>query len=200
MTRYADRLWLIGGLLLAALLVTVTYLFLISPQNEQTSSLQDQADTADLKVVTLQQRLIELRKQRSSMPQYQAELERNRAALPSISGLPDFLRQLQSAGNASNVAVNSVIVGAPAEVPGMGARIYSLPLTVIAAAPAARLEKFLDQIQQVQPRAILISGANALADDQSASFAGTVTLTLNLQAFLVPELSASASPTPTATR
>jgi len=55
--------------------------------------------------------------------------------------------------------------------------------------------RFLDQLQQTQPRAVLISGISAAPDRLSRSLADKVALTLSMQAFFVPTTGAP-SPSP----
>ena len=195
----SDRTWLIGGALVAAILLGVGWFFLISPQYQQTQTLQDQSAEADLRLAKLQRRLVDLRKQNGQLEQYRTQLGLDREALPTISGLSDFLRELQAAGITTSVTVNGLLVGAPLEVPGAASQIFALPMTLIVAGAPAALEQFLNQIQQLQPRAVLINSMNAVPDGQSGSFAGTVTLTLSLQVFVAPPAGAAPAAAPAAT-
>jgi hypothetical protein len=80
--------------------------------------------------------------------------------------------------------------------------IYSLTTTVQLSGSPENLIRFLDQLQNVQPRAVLItqvqesSGANGTV---AGAGRGTTTLQLTLQAFVAPPASAmSTAPTPAA--
>jgi Tfp pilus assembly protein PilO len=183
---HADRLWLIGGALGAAALLAVGWFFFINPQNDETSNLRDQADTAQLRLTSLEHRLEELRQQNKNLPRYRARLALDRQALPTTSALSDFLRQLQTAGDATGVDVNGVIVGSPAQVSAGGAQLHALPITLTAAGRVGDVDRFLDELQKVQPRAVLISTANIAADEGAGAVPGSVTLTLNLQVFVAP--------------
>ncbi len=177
---------MVGGAASAVLLLAIGWFLLISPQKAQTSSLQDQTAASELRLSSVQHRLAELRRQNKALPRYRAQLARDRDALPATSGLSDFLRELQAAGDSAGVSVRGVNVGAPSEVTGAATPVYALPITVTAAGDMAPLGRFLDQLQQVQPRAVLIASANADPDEQGGSLAGRSSLTLNLQAFVAP--------------
>jgi len=185
--RHAGRRWEIGGALGAVALLAIGWFFFISPQNGETTRLRDEAAAAEVQLPTLQRRLGELRQQHQDLPKYRAQLARDRKALPTSSGLSDFLRELQAAGDAEGVSVSAVAVGGPSQVSAGGTKVYSLPITLTAVGSAAGLYRFLDQLQQVQPRAVLITSANAATEGQpGGSVAGPATLTLVLQAFVAP--------------
>jgi Tfp pilus assembly protein PilO len=190
-----DRLWLIGGAVGAVLLVVVAWFLVIGPQNAETNSLNDQAATAEVRLVSLKQRLAELQKQSADLPRYEAERAKDRQALPTTSAMSDFLRELQSIGDITGVVVSGLTVGNPASAPGVKGQIQALPVTVTATGPGGKVNEFLDQLQQVQPRAVLITSANVTATDPSGGFGGLVGVMLSLQVFVAPATaSASAQP------
>lgn len=198
-TGHADRRWAIGGILTAAVLLAGTWFFLISPQNSDTRRLQDQASAAQLRLPSLQRRLAELRQQNGDLAQYQGQLVRGRQALPTTSALSDFLRGLQKVGDSAGVSVSGVTVDTPIQATTPGAKVYALPISLTATGAVGKVEQFLDQLQQGQPRAVLISTANVGSADQSGSFADSVSLTLSMQVFVAPASgSGNASPTPKA--
>ncbi len=182
---HAHRFWMIGGALGAVVMLAVGWFFLISPQYGQTRGLHDETAAAELHRSSLQHRLIELRRQSERLPEYRAQLARDRRALPTEAGLSDFLRELQAAGDRTGVSVTGVTVGAPTEATG-GTKVYALPITLTAEGSAANLGELLDQLQQVQPRALLIGSTNAVPAEQNGTLGGTVTLTLTLTVFVAP--------------
>lgn len=184
-----DRLWLVGGLLAAAVLFAAGWFFVISPQRSQAQSLREQAATAQLNLASLRHRLTDLEQQSANLDQYRAELARDRRALPATPSLAEFLRELQSAGDSARVTVTGLIVGAPTQTDAAGTKVISLPVTLTVSASADRLGLFLDQVQRVQPRAILITTASAVPDQKSRTLDGLVALTLTLQAFVDPATS-----------
>jgi Tfp pilus assembly protein PilO len=192
-TRHAGRLWATGGVLGAAVLFAIAWFFLISPKNSEASSLRDRADAASLRLPSLQKQLTELRKQHGDLKKYQDQLERDRKALPTESGLSTFLRDLQAAGDSVGVSVGGVSVGAPTQVTAAGARLNALPVTLSANGDTANVNRFLDQLQQVQPRAVLITSASVSANPQRA---GGSTLNLTMQVFVAPPPAAAAKASP----
>jgi Tfp pilus assembly protein PilO len=187
-----EKLWVAGGVLGAAALVAIGYFLFISPQYGQADQLVKDRAAAAGRLAVLQQRLAELNKQNEKLAQYQAEVARNRKALPTEPGLSDLLRELQTAGDTTGVQVSGLTVGGATAISAAGAQLYALPLTLTATGTVDRLHEFLNQLQQVQPRALLISGANLTASDQ-----GGASLTLTLRAFMAKP-APSASPSPSA--
>ena len=198
-TGHADRVWMIGGALGAVVLLAIGWFMFVGPKKSETNALHEQAAVAELKLGTRQRELAELRRQDALLPQYRAELAAARLALPTVAGLSDFLRELQTAGDAAAVSVSGVIVGVPSQVTAAGTRLYSLPITLTATGTSAALFMFLDQLQQVQPRAVLIGTLNTApgAVPEGATVTDAVNLTLGLQVFVAPTTATSASPAPT---
>jgi len=199
MSRFGrtDTLWVGGGVLCAAVLLAISWFFLVSPQHQQTGSLNAEAATAEKRITSLQQRLAELRKQNEHLAEYQEKLADGRKALPTSSGLSDLLRELQAAGDTTGVSVSGLSVGAATSASASGGPVYALPLSLTAKGPVERLDAFLDQLQLVQPRALLISSTVVTVAKDG------VTLALTMEAFVAaaaptpsPSASASASPSP----
>jgi Tfp pilus assembly protein PilO len=201
-TGRVDRLWALGGVLSAAALLAIGWFFLISPQNARTSSLHDETATAQSRAAALQRRLGELRQQNGDLPRYRARLEADRQALPTTSDLSDFLRGVQSVGDSTGVSVQLLTVGAATQVTAADTKVYALPISLTATGATEKVDRFLAQLQQGQPRAVLIGNANLTWKDQSGSVAGSVDLQLSLQVFVAPPAgtakapSAPASPMP----
>jgi Tfp pilus assembly protein PilO len=193
------RRWEIGGVLGVVVMLAIGWFFFIGPTNEETSSLHGRDDAAQTRLLTLQHRLVELRQQNGKLEQYRAQLARDREALPTTSALTDFLRQLQAAGATTGVSVNGLTIGNPTQVTAATTVIYALPMTLVAVGSSAQLSAFLDQVQQVQPRAVLIMSVNAVPDARSESLAGAVTLTMSMQAFMAPPGGAGNPPSPAKT-
>ncbi|HSY15276.1 MAG TPA: type 4a pilus biogenesis protein PilO [Jatrophihabitantaceae bacterium] len=175
-----DRLWIIAGVLVAVALVALGWFFFINPQNSQTSDFNAQAAVAREHDVTLEQRLAQLTAQNSKLSQYQAMVVAERQELPATSGMPDFLQELQTVGASSLVDVTSLSVAPPVRVSASAAAgAYSISINVVAGGTVDHLTQFLDQLQHVQPRAVLISQA-------SLNWQPGQTLTLAMTAFVAP--------------
>jgi Tfp pilus assembly protein PilO len=190
--RHADRLWMIGGVVAAALLIAGGWFLAINPKNAEADQLHDEKETTEIRLITLRQDLTKLQQDSEKLPQYKATLARNKLALPEDSGVPDFLRQLQDSGELVNVEVTGVTVSAPTVVTGTA--VYALPITVTAEGAAAGLGKFLDQLQRVQPRAVLIESANTAVTSGDEAKKDALTLTIALKAFVAPK---AGQPVPT---
>jgi len=206
-----ERLWLLGGVLVAFFMVILGYLFFISPQRSQTSDINAQVSTTQQANSTLRARIDTLQQQSKSLATFQAQLTRAQLALPSTSGLPDFLRTLQSIGNATLANVSALTVGPPTDVTTVsgggapatsgtpapapapapaGPRVYALPITATVSGTVSQLDQFLTQLQSVQPRAVLISQLTEGSATATGHAGGTTTLQLTLQAFVAPSSAA----------
>jgi hypothetical protein len=226
-----ERLWLVGGAIVALLLLVVGWFFFISPQRGQTSDVRGQIDDARTQNTTLQGRINELRNQSKNIAKYRADLQAAQRALPSTSGVSDFVRSLQSLGSATSTSVSSLTVGqasdvstlvgaapsgaasgsapssapspsTPAPSPGAGgigaapaggAKIFALDITAQVTGTPAALNQFLDQLQNVQPRAVLITSLTENSGTgtpnttvQGTKLTGATTLQLSMQAFVAP--------------
>src|SRR4051794_36559674 len=97
-TRHADRLWLIAGLAVVALLVTVTWLLLVSPQRTEAAQLREDTGTAETQAAQLRTRTAKLAAAQAKIGELTRTRNAQAAALPAGSGVPAFLRQLQASG------------------------------------------------------------------------------------------------------
>ena len=214
-----ERLWLVAGGLIAFIMLLVGYFFFISPQRSNTSDVQGQTATVRQQNAELQARLDALREQNKNLGKYQAELKAAEEALPSTSDTSDFVRTLESLGAATLTDVTELTVGqpvavtpatvsqptasasapaaaptgtaAPAAPAAAAPGVYALPIMATVSGSANALSKFLDQLQAVQPRAVLISSISMSAGAANAGQPGDAyTLQLTLKAFVAP-----ASPT-----
>jgi cytoskeletal protein RodZ len=228
-----ERLWLIGGGLVAFIMLLIGYFFFVSPQRSDTADVDGQVATTQQENAQLRARLDTLAAQNKNLAKFEADLTKARLALPSSSGVSDFLRSLQALGAATHTDVTSLTVGQPVAVkqvvttaPGAAvqptstpsaaaggtttggaqtsaapaATVYSLNITAGVTGTPGALDSFLDQLQAVQPRAVLITqiaettGATTTGAKTSA---GGTTLQLTMQAFVAPERPAAVAATPT---
>ena len=181
-----DKIWVGVGIVGTIGLILLAWNFFISPQTSQTSDLNSQTAAAQQQNTVLENKLSTLRAQNKNLAQYEATLTQDQAALPSASGLPDFLRELQAVGASTQVNVSSLNVGAPAASTTVPAGVYSIAITLNASGAPNQLEAFLDQLQSVQPRAVLISQAVLQSGAGATAVAGSATLGLTLSTFVAP--------------
>jgi hypothetical protein len=200
LTSQRERAWLLGTAVAAVLLVLIGYFAFISPERGKTKDVQSQVADAQTQNITLSSRVSSLAIQYKKLDKYQADLAKARQALPSTSGLTDFLSTLQTIGTATH-ADSSLTVGTPTDVTSLSgttsgstggtaaavgsAHIYALPITAQVSGTVAALNAFLTQLQSVQPRAVLISQITETSPAAGATGAGT-TLQLTMKAFVAP--------------
>ncbi len=200
MRAHADRVWMAGGAIAAAVLIAVGWLLLINPTNAYAEELRQQADATQTQLIAVQNKVQAMQADQANLPTYQAELARNQQALPPDSGVPAFLRQLEDAGRQVGAGVSNFNVGQPTPVEGAGAPVFALPITVTVEGKPGQLSSFLDQLQQVQPRAVLIETANMTsAASADGGRSDGMSLTLTLKVFVAPPVSAT-PPTPPTTK
>jgi Tfp pilus assembly protein PilO len=181
-----DKLWVGVGVGGAIAIILLAWNVLISPQASQTADLNSQTAAAQQQNTVLADTLSTLRAQNKNLAQYQATLAQDQAALPSASGMPDFLRELQAVGASTQVNISSLNVGVPVASAAVPAGVYSIAITLNASGAPNQLELFLGQLQSVQPRAVLISEA-VLQSTTGANVtvaAGSASLRLTLAAFV----------------
>jgi len=209
----AERMWILGGTVGGLVLVLIGYFLLIGPQRSTTSSVKQQVAAAQAQEQSLATRIAALRNDYKNLPKYEAQLAAAQAALPAGSGVTDLLRELQTIGAATSTTVSSVSIGTPTAVapastsassttstttaPPTAATpsgIYSMTISASVAGSASGLNKFLQQLQEVQPRAVLIT---QLTEANTASTSGETdrasTLSLSMLAFMTSNSSTATS-------
>jgi type IV pilus assembly protein PilO len=174
----ADRLWLLGGLFGVLVIVAAAYLLAIKPIYADKADKEGQADDQDVALVQLRHQLSDLTAKSKNIATYTAQKNANAAAMPTTYDIPNFLRALQSSGTAVGVAVSGIAVSPPAKF-GASAVIVAVPITLTATGTAANLSKFLNRLQSVQSRAVLVNSVNLGAGDS----AGTMSANLSIDAF-----------------
>jgi hypothetical protein len=220
-----ERLWLVGGALAAFVLILIGYFFFIGPQRSTTSDVNGQAASARTQNATLQAHISTLQTESRNMPRYKSQLAAAQQALPATSGLPDFIRTLQSLGTATHTDAVNLTVGAPTDVSLVAApvattttptasatpsatpsatagsttatpptaSVYGLTITAQVNGSANALDGFLQKLQDVQPRAVLITqiteGSGATGAATAGSTSGASSLQLTMQAFVAPSSS-----------
>jgi type IV pilus assembly protein PilO len=189
-TRHANRLWLLAGVLITALLVAVTYFLMVSPTFAEADELAAQTETAQTQAVALRRQLVKLQDEKKNEKQLTATRDAYRDALPSGSGVPAFLRQLQADGSKVGVNVSGITVGIPEPIESVGG-VWSIQIQLVADGTAAELNKFLQQLQgSAQKRAVLIEATTLESDDSGAAKDQRINLTV--RAFVAPPLGSGA--------
>jgi hypothetical protein len=171
--RRADRLWMLGGLFGIIVLVVAAYMLAIKPIYADKADKQGQADDQEMTLVTLKTQLSQLKAKAKDQAMYTAQLNAKTAAMPDSYDVPNYLRALQTSGTAVNVLVSAVSVGVPAKVTG-AADVITVPINLTATGAPADLGRFINRLQNVQSRAVLITSislsAGISANELSATF------------------------------
>ena len=187
--RFSDRLWWIVGAAAIALLAIATWFLAVSPQRTEAAELRVQTEDAQATADQLRNRIVKLTAEKAKLPELTRELNARKAALPSDSGVPAFLRQLQATGTKVGVDVSGVVVGDPAEEE-TAAGVWALPIQLTAVGTEARLGGFLRQLQSAdQKRAVLVEVANLSTENNDPA---KVTLNLTVKAFVAPPVGGNA--------
>jgi Tfp pilus assembly protein PilO len=186
--RNADRIWLFAGAVVIVLLVVASYLLLIRPRYTAASEVRAQVDETQAQLVTLQRKIADLDEQTTQLPKYKATLAVSRLALPADSGVSDFLRQLQRAGDKVDVSVSGISVAAPVKST-VASDVWELPITLDAEGEAAKLSLFLTQLQTGQTRAVFVKSANLVLGTTAADSSSATTdasISLSITAYVAP--------------
>ncbi|MEV0895929.1 type 4a pilus biogenesis protein PilO [Actinoplanes sp. NPDC049802] len=179
--RRIDQIWLFGGLALTLLLVAGGWFLMIKPQYATRDSVQ--TDTADtlVQLTTERKKLAELKAQLKKVDDYKATLAEAQKALPyggNTNKIPEFLKQLQTLGVKYGVDASGYSASAP-EVSTTTPSVSRLPITLnIEGADVDKIIKFVEHLQTVQPRAVLIENAKLSGGEQGWE------LNLSLTAFI----------------
>lgn len=194
-----DRLWLPVAVVAAALVVLTGWMMFIGPQNGSSATLSDQTSTVGTQISVLRQRVSELQAQSKDGQKYRDQLVAAQTALPTSAELSTFLRSMQQLGTSAGVSVSAMSAttptpllnsspGSAAVQPATGRAIYQIPISITATGDPGALATFLQQLQQHQPRAVLITSLSQQAAGDKTS------LQVNLQAFMAPAPGTSSAP------
>jgi Tfp pilus assembly protein PilO len=173
--RRADRLWMLGGLFGIIVLVVAAYVLAIKPIYADKSDKQGQADDQAMALVTLKTQLAQLKAKAKDQAAYTAQLNAKSAAMPDSYDVPNYLRALQTSGIAVNVSVSDVSVGAPAKVTGTP-DVITVPINLTATGAPADLGRFINRLQNVQSRAVLITAVSLSAGATANGMAAALTV------------------------
>lgn len=205
------RLWLAGGVTLAAVLVLLGWFGLIQPELTTASAAREVAEAARLQNTALEAKNAELKAQNDA-PALRAGLASALAQLPSDGALPAFTRQLSAQASATSVVLNSVVVGVATPVAGTSDdesgdetiadsgtaddgsapdaepdALVQLTISVAATGLGPDLQAFVREVQLTGPRRALLTESQLTPlDDSKGGIDGPSTLNLTLDIFAAP--------------
>ena len=180
--RYADRLWMTAGAVVVVLLAVVTWFLLVDPKSVEVDELADQTASTTIQATSLRKQIAKLQNDDKNIVKLTAARDALQDALPSDSGVPAFLRQLQASGTEVGVDVSGITVGTPVRAAAANG-VWALQIQLTAEGSATRLGNFLNQLQgSDQKRAVLIEAANL----ETGEKADDLSLSIAVKAFVAP--------------
>ncbi|GIF06794.1 type 4a pilus biogenesis protein PilO [Actinoplanes siamensis] len=186
----SDRVWLFGGLGLVALLIAASWFLLIQPKYNEASDMRGQAEETTAQLATLRKKLADLKVENTKLSSYHAKRDMYLKALPTgdkipADDIPAFLTQLQIMGMNLGVDVDAYSASGRDKSQAVST-VEELPIALNATGSVKNISTFLNQLQNTQPRAVLVQGASLKFQK------GKVELSLTLKAFRNPETASTA--------
>ncbi|MCY7396122.1 MAG: hypothetical protein LH468_08245 [Nocardioides sp.] len=188
MNATRSRPWVVAGLLAALVLATLTWFLVIGPTRSETQTLGEDTAAVQFQNEALVAKTAQLREQAEGRDELETGVRSALDALPVDVSLPDFNRELATHAAAHGVEVSGISVGAaaaPGQATAAGAAPHGtigVPITIQTRGPALSQLYFLRDVQEVGPRAVLVS-ATALTALENASVDDASTLTTQLTVF-----------------
>jgi Tfp pilus assembly protein PilO len=191
-THRIDRIWLLGGVVVTVLLAVAGWFLLIHPKYADAATVNNQVGDETVQLTKLNHQVADLTAKKKNLPALKAKLIKNQSALPvNITGMTAFLRQLQDSGTAVDVDVSGLTVGVPTKTDAVP-NVFEMPITMITGGDAANLSQFLNRLQNVQARAVLINSIG-LSTGTDATDPNSMQATLSLTVFVYSTNGSSAS-------
>lgn len=184
--QHPMRLWAMVAAAGVAVVVALSWLFLVSPQKSDRSDLLGQAADVRLQASVSRGRVAALRKDNEKLPAYKSQLSALKNALPTGAATAQFVADMQKLSNQSGVSITSINVTPPTTGlagPARGSSgVTPLPITVAASGSTASLEHFLTLLQTTERRAVLIGQVTESAPTD-ATGGSAPSLTVTMKAF-----------------
>jgi hypothetical protein len=191
--------WVAGAVVAALLLVTGSWLLLISPQRAQASDLREQAVAQQSTNDMIRLRTQQLKAQFASLPQRRAELAEIQQQLPASPEPSALLRQLATVADDAGVSVDAITPGQPQPLAGAAgaagaaaaagtsagtsaaaAGVQAIATTVVVKGGYAELTLFLQRLQSSMRRAYLVENLTLTPGDAAAGSTAEVPLTMTV--------------------
>ena len=174
-----ERLWLLGGVVAVIVLLATGFYLGVYPKYQEAGDLELLGDDTAAEVARERREITKLEAQNQRIKTYETELGTRLAALPESDSVAELLRQVQTAGDLTGITVSGISVGSAMEVKASGPlSVHAVPVSLTASGPGAKVNPFLVQLQQSQPRALLVGNVN-----MAVATGDKVNLTLSVQAF-----------------
>jgi Tfp pilus assembly protein PilO len=112
----SPRVWRIGGVAAAVLVLVVAWLLVIGPTMDKAAALDEETASQQAASEQLRSRISLLKKQSEELPAQEAVLAEIQQRMPPTAALPTLIRNLTTVAENANVVVASVTPGLPAPV------------------------------------------------------------------------------------
>lgn len=213
------RVWSLGAVGAALLLVIAGWFALISPQRSEAASLREQAVSQASFNDQIRLKTQQLKAQFTSLPEREAQLAQIRQEMPDNPALPALIRDLSKNAAAAGVTLDAVTPAAPTPLvaangtttttSAASAPIESIQTNLTVSGTYAELTLYLQKLQSTMRRAYLVENltlalgqgpADAAADGGTsstpASTSSALTMTIDGKVFMLG--AAASGPAPSA--
>jgi hypothetical protein len=129
-----NRIWMLGVVLAAVVIVALGWFFGISPTLAQADLATSQAQSADAQNAAQQIALVRLKGQYDKLPELKSDLTKLQTAVPGTANLDDFLDQLQQLAQSTGVTITGFTA---AEAALFGGADAAAPVAAATTAPTA---------------------------------------------------------------
>lgn len=201
-----SRIWLVGGALIALVILALGWFVLIAPERSSAADRRTQTANIEQQNALLQARTQSLREKSKNLPTYTASLRAALAALPYDGALPSFTRELNAHAKANRVFLSSVTVGgvtpvvaaaptagATSPTPTPSGELLQLQVTLQSEGALSDQLAFLAAVRTDGPRRVLVTSTQlspTTGTSKTASVNQSSTMTTQLTAFSAPKSSA----------
>lgn len=195
----SQRIWLIGGIIVALAIVAVGWLIGVSPQVQAIHDANAQKAAMEEQIQTSQLQLDRLKKDYDNIDQFEAQLRTLQRGLPMTDQLTDFVRQLTATANRTHVSFTSISIDQPqpwatpqgaTPPPGVTPENFeTMNVSIVATGSYQQLMSFTDQLQSGSGRLFYISSHNLSSagdGDYTGTLAGTIFVLLTSEATPAP--------------
>jgi len=187
--RDKARLWLLGGVASAVVILALGWLLVASPVLGAIADTKTEIADIEAQNDTVSARNAVLKAAEGDRAEHEAE---NAAALAQIPKLPqtaEFGELLESYADQQSVSLTRYSTGAPEEVEADGRTTYRLPVSFTVRGGVDRVQGFLDQLQRTEARAMIVTSIEAqpLDGQQDGNLEGDVVATISGGIWVIPD-------------
>lgn len=152
--------------LAAVLVITLWWLFLYSPGQDELALLEDEIAAAESEQISLQQRVAQLETVRARAPETEAAIARLKSFVPDDPALPAALRQIQASADDAGARIIAITTTRPTVV-DEGVGLYAAQLTLTVEGSYFQLVDLLRRIEapEITARGVTFNNVTLAATD-----------------------------------